>query len=225
MLQTTTLNFNSPTNHGLPSALGLGGLHPSNAANINGRIVSRSPTAAQAQEQRNLSPNKINATKKPMIVNNNMNAQNMVTNFVNKNRAGISPRNKPDTNYFTQPAQTNFTIGNFNSRGQQPLLNSKTYGARGETHFYAPPVANKSGFCLNHPSKPAEFTAELDGEIVGYCSRCALTTVNGGYNANVGPRKPHKPTNVFEEHRLEPLQFPNHFLNRHGFADIEKFVY
>lgn len=217
MLQTGILNYNSPANHGLPSA-GLGALHPSNTANVNGRVVSRSPTMAQAQEQRSLSPNKINATKKPMIVNNITNAHNMASNFSSKNRPGLSPRNKPDINYFTQPAQSNFTVGNYGHRGQPPLLNSKAYGTRQDAPFYAPPVIDKTGFCCNHPTKPAEFTTELEGQIVEYCSRCALTTIGGGYNNNVGPRKVHKPNNIFEEHQLEAFQAPSHYLNRHGFA-------
>lgn len=39
MLQTATINYNSPSHAGLAA------IHPSNAGNINGRVLSRSPTS------------------------------------------------------------------------------------------------------------------------------------------------------------------------------------
>jgi hypothetical protein len=130
MLQAGHVNYNSSP-HMVPPILGT--LHPSNVANINGRIISRSPTAYHMQDQRNLSPNKLNATKKPMIGQNNHN-YNIPANFTSRNRNSPSPNAKTTNllgNNFLTNGNQNFNSNiNFNANGRQPLLNSNGYSPR-----------------------------------------------------------------------------------------------
>lgn len=126
MIQTANLNYNSPTH------AGLAGLHPSNAANINGRIISRSPTAIHLADQRNLSPNKLNATKKPLF-GQNQNANINIGNFA-RGRTSASPTVKignicPNYPNAYQNYNTNTVFGLANAN-RQPLLNSKGHGSK-----------------------------------------------------------------------------------------------
>jgi|JI10StandDraft_1071094.scaffolds.fasta_scaffold774604_1 hypothetical protein len=155
MLHTATINYNSPT-HLVPPALGI--IHPSNVTNVNGRIISRSPTAYQIQDQRNLSPNKLNATKKPLIGQNNANFNN-TSNFINRNRNSPSPNTKPTNqlgNFISQGHQNFNQNLNFNTNSGKPLLNSKGFSPRGiEQQAYNANHYEKIIYCQNHFNKPA----------------------------------------------------------------------
>jgi hypothetical protein len=112
MIQTATIN---PGSHS-----GAGG-----SSGSNGKIIARSP---------NSSPNKLNATKKPMIAN-----QASRSNFTGRNRGGASPGIKCNTNNmnnfitnyhsnpsnYTQNGHNNFNI-NPNIKNP-PLINSNGY--------------------------------------------------------------------------------------------------
>lgn len=130
MLQTATINYNSPTHAALAN------LHPCNAANVNGRIISRSPTAMHLGDHRNLSPNKLNATKKPLVgQNQNLNTNlPKIANFV-RGRAGQSPTAKLGNFGFNIPNVANGyhnynTNTLFSNTNRQPLLNSNEYGTK-----------------------------------------------------------------------------------------------
>lgn len=127
MIQTATVNYHSPAHTVLPS--GLAGLHPTNVTNINGRIISRSPTAFPPQDQRNLSPNKLNATKKPMIGNNPNGNALIIGNFTSRGRTNASPSprgaNVPFANGL--PNYNNNNVVFANNNGGRPLLNSGGY--------------------------------------------------------------------------------------------------
>lgn len=142
MLQTGTINFNSPSHAGLAA------IHPSNITNVNGRVISRSPSSAFL-DIRNLSPNKLNATKKPMI-GNNSNGPVLPAGFVQRGRVNNqSPNNK--TANLVSPGNNLF---NFQTN-KQPLINSK--GFKGISY-------DRSSYCQNHINKPADFVAQLDNQ-------------------------------------------------------------
>lgn len=147
MLQTATINYHSPT-HAVP----LANLHPSNATNINGRIISRSPTNFQlADQQRNLSPNKLNATKKPMIGGNQGALGAGLGNFTSRGRGNASP--SPRGGNLGAGFQNFGGNGIFGNNAGRPLLNSKGYGIKD----HSKPLFSqlKEACCENHPNKPA----------------------------------------------------------------------
>lgn len=155
MIQTANLNYNSPS-HG-----GLAGLHPNNGANINGRIISRSPTALHLADQRNLSPNKLNATKKPMFGQNH-NTNINITNFTSRGRTAASPTPKVGNicPNFPNNGFQNYNPGTvFGNLGRQPLLNSNGYANKNEP---LPNNLNKVQYCQNHHNKPAEFFTQTE---------------------------------------------------------------
>lgn len=216
MLQTATINYNSPTHAGLAN------LHPNNAGNINGRIISRSPTAVHLADQRNLSPNKLNATKKPLFgqnqnTNTNVNMVNLA-NFV-RGKVGTSPTAKIGNispNYAN--GYQNYNSNNiFQNTNRQPLLNSNGYANKAESQL----PSHRNNFCRNHQNKPAEFYTMTDSGQTGYCQKCAINLASKGFSVTkINERQQVRQdvqNNFYENHQLEKFYQP-HLVNVPGYS-------
>lgn len=187
MIQTATINPNNGHTLMMPSILGA--IHPNNMGNVHGKIVSRSPSnyspLPHSQDNRNLyfiylcsSPNKLNATKKPMINANNNNVNH--NNFVNRNKgigsptAQFSNTNKFVNNFYSNPSNLNnnysnnynnaINYQNFNpmqNMKNPPLINSGGYENKGMPLISAN-MQERSKYCQNHTSKPSEYTVQTE---------------------------------------------------------------
>lgn len=149
----------------------LGGFHPNNAHNTNGKIISRSPTRnspsinntnnyisggaiigqalplqiplqLQLQDNRNLSPNKLSATRKPMMNNGNVN-NHIVNNFTSR---GGAVRNSPSPNNVGNGNRNDGGSGNGNIAGYN---NANINGVKQRTGLlsnYPPIDSNRNNY-------------------------------------------------------------------------------
>jgi hypothetical protein len=217
MIQTATIN---------PHTTGIGG-NANNLGNLNGKIITRSP---------NSSPNKLNATKKPMINN-----QSSKSNFTMRNRGSTSPTVKYNgntnnnfiANYHSNPSiypPNPLNTYNLNPNTKNPpLINSNGYENRASPLFI-PSSYDRSKYCQNHPNKISNYVVQADDGEYGYCQKCAINLASRGISVTrkeekMGLRNNYleSDVNIFEQHKLSQF-YGNKYVGIYGYSEINKFI-
>ena len=89
--------------------------------------------------------------------------------------------------------------------------------------------SNNSPICENHPSKPAEFIAVIEGEKIKYCQKCAINVASNGFEViKINSQSPQMKNSkkVFlgsPKSKLQPFNFPE-FSSMKGYSELKEFI-
>ena len=79
--------------------------------------------------------------------------------------------------------------------------------------------------CQNHPNKPSEFMAYIDGETIAYCQKCAINVASNGFEVNKisGQSSKDKMFLGSPKSALMPFNFPE-YTSTPGYDDLKEIV-